>query len=404
MMLDFLPSWPLAVNNFVVFGLVLWAGLVGGELAHRSGYVPRITGYIAIGFLLGPAVLGLFSGEMVAGSKVFVDIALGLILFQIGEKLDVASMPRDPWLLATWFGECAATFVLVYAALWFLGVMPVTAALIAAIAMSSSPAVVLLVMRELNASGPASSRCLQLVALNNLLAFVVFSAILPFLHKEQAVAWSTSLLRPFYEVAGALALGFALAHATIALARLIGRRENAQFALLVGVIVLGVGMAHVLHVSNLLALLALGVFCRYLDRQRVLMEVEFGHGGDIFFVILFVVAGANLHVEELMTVGWLAVVFVAARALAKTAVVYGVTWASGYTHRQSFGIALALTPMAGMAIGLVESVRSVYPEAAATLAAIVLASVAILETVGPFATLAGLRLAGEVRGNATPDH
>jgi Kef-type K+ transport system membrane component KefB len=404
MTFDFLPSWPLAINNFVVFGLVLWAGLVGGEVAHRSGYVPRITGYIAIGFLLGPAGLGLLSGDMVASSRIFVDIALGLILFQIGEKLDVVTMPRDPWLMGTWLGECAASFALIYAALAFLGVGPVNAALIAAIGMSSSPAVVLLVMRELNASGPASSRCLQLVALNNLLAFFVFSAILPFLHKEQAVDWTNSILQPLYELGGALALGFLLALATIGLARLIGRRENAQFALLVGVIVLGVGLAHVIHVSNLLALLALGVFCRYLDRHRRLMEVEFGHGGDIFFVILFVVAGANLHVRELMTVGWLAVVFVAARAVAKLTVVYGVTWASGYTPRQSFGIALALTPMAGMAIGLVESVRVVYPQAAAMMAAIVLASVAILETIGPLATLLGFKLAGEVSKERTLVH
>jgi Kef-type K+ transport system membrane component KefB len=404
MSFDFLPAWPLAVNNFLLFGLTLWAGLVGGELAHRSGYVPRITGYIAIGFLLGPAALGLLSGEMVTGSRVFVDIALGLILFQIGEKLDVAGMPRDPWLLATWLGECAASFGLIYGALWWFGVAPVTAALIAAIGMSSSPAVVLLVMRELNASGPASSRCLQLVALNNLLAFFLFSALLPFLHHEQAVDWTTSILQPLYQVAGALALGFALAHATIALAQLIGPRENAQFALLVGVIVLGVGLAHAIEVSNLLALLALGVFCRYLDRQRSLMEVEFGHGGDIFFIILFVVAGASLHVEELMSVGWLAVVFVAARFVAKMAVVYGATWASGYSHRQSAGIALALTPMAGMAIGLVESVKGLYPEASAAMAAIVLASVAILETVGPFATLFGLKLAGEVKPDRTLDH
>ncbi|HSO06987.1 MAG TPA: cation:proton antiporter [Pelomicrobium sp.] len=404
MAFDFLPTWPPAVNNFVVFGLVLWAGLVGGELAHRSGYVPRITGYIAIGFVLGPAVLGLFSSEMVAASSVFVDIALGLILFQIGEKLPVRTMSTDPWLLGTWLGECAATFALVFGALWFLGIGPVAAALIAAIAMSSSPAVVLLVMREMNASGPASSRCLQLTALNNLLAFFVFSLILPFLHKEQAGDWAAAILQPLYQAAGALALGFVLAHATVALARLIGRRENAQFALLVGVIVLGVGLAHLLHVSFLLTLLALGVFCRYFDRQQTLMEVEFGHGGDIFFVILFVVAGASLHVEELMSVGWLAAVFVAARFVAKMSVVYGVTWASGYTHRQSFGIALALTPMAGMAIGLVESVKGLYPEASATLAAIVLASVAILETVGPLATMAGLRLAREVAADRPLDH
>lgn len=396
MAFEFLPSWPPAINNLVAFGLVLWSGLLGGELAHRSGYVPRITGYIVIGLLFGPGVLGLLTVEMVAASKVFVDIALGLILFQIGERLNVASIVRDPALLVTWLAEGAASFLLIYFGLVGFGVTPLHSALIAAIGMSSSPAVVLLVLREFGASGPVSERCLQLVALNNVLAFFVFSALLPFLHKENFADWATTVLQPLYQVAGSLALGLVLARATVALARLIGRRESAQFALLVGVIVLGVGLAHLTKVSNLLALLALGMFCRNLDRKKVLMEVEFGHGGDIFFVILFVVAGANLHIGELINVGWLAVVFVLTRFVAKTLAVYTATRMSGFSHPQALGGGLALAPMAGMAIGLAETLKGLYPAESVQVVAIILASVAILETVGPFATLAGMRLAGEV--------
>lgn len=396
MAFEFLPSWPPAINNLVAFGLVLWSGLLGGELAHRSGYVPRITGYIVIGLLFGPGVLGLLTVEMVTASKVFVDIALGLILFQIGERLNVASIVRDPALLATWLAEGAASFLLIYFGLVGFGVTPLHSALVAAIGMSSSPAVVLLVLREFGASGPVSERCLQLVALNNVLAFFVFSALLPFLHKENFADWDTTLLQPLYQVAGSLALGLVLARATVALARLIGRRESAQFALLVGVIVLGVGLAHLTKVSNLLALLALGMFCRNLDRKKVLMEMEFGHGGDIFFVILFVVAGANLHIGELINVGWLAVVFVLMRFVAKTLAVYAATRMSGFSHSQALGGGLALAPMAGMAIGLAETLKGLYPAESVQVVAIILASVAILETVGPFATLAGMRLAGEV--------
>jgi Kef-type K+ transport system membrane component KefB len=131
--------------------------------------------------------------------------------------------------------------------------------------------------------------------------------------------------------------------------------------------------------------------------------VEFGHGGDIFFVVLFVVAGANLHLEELARAGLLAIAFVLARFIAKSAVVFVAGRYSGLSSTQSFGLGLSLVPMAAMAIGLLKMTEELYP-GAASLTTTVLAAIAILETVGPLAVLWGLRLAGEIRPEARLDH
>ena len=40
----FLPSWPPQFGNLLLFGALLVAGLVGGELAHRWVALPRVTG------------------------------------------------------------------------------------------------------------------------------------------------------------------------------------------------------------------------------------------------------------------------------------------------------------------------------------------------------------------------
>ena len=101
MQLGFLPHWPFEANNFILFGVILLVGLVAGEFAHRSGVVPRITGFIAIGLLLGPGVSGLLTPEMMAQAQVFVDIALGLILFQLGLQLDFRAIRHDRSLLAS---------------------------------------------------------------------------------------------------------------------------------------------------------------------------------------------------------------------------------------------------------------------------------------------------------------
>lgn len=71
-----------------VVGALLLIGLIGAALANRSGRLPGITGMIFVGFLAGPSVLGLVSPTMLGEARVFVDIALGLILFQLGLLLD----------------------------------------------------------------------------------------------------------------------------------------------------------------------------------------------------------------------------------------------------------------------------------------------------------------------------
>ena len=95
----FLPDWPPAANAFLIFGLLLLAGLAGGRLAATTRVLPAITGYIATGFLLGPGVLGWLTDEMLAQSRVLAEFSLGLIVFDLGRRLDLKWASHDRWLL-----------------------------------------------------------------------------------------------------------------------------------------------------------------------------------------------------------------------------------------------------------------------------------------------------------------
>lgn len=402
-MVGYLPAWPPELNGFVLFGALILAGVAGGHLAHRTSFLPRITGFIAAGFVLGPSVLGLLTVEMLDMSRLFVDLALGLILFQLGRLLNLPLALRAPGLLGASLLESALSFVLVFVVLTALGIAAMPAALAAAIGISSSPAVVLMVVKELDARGPLTDRSLMLVAFNNVLSFLAYTLLLPFLHYSQAAAWDTVLLQPVYKLGVSLLLAWGLARLLLAIARLVGRNEGLQFALLVGVIVGGVGLSKVLDASMLLTVLAMGGFARHLDRRRALMRVDFGHGGQLFFVILFVVAGANLHVHDLLTAGWAALGFVLARFAGK-ALGAMMLVRTGLSPRKAGLAGLTLMPMAGMAIGLTQSTAAMYPHFATTLTAIVLGAIAILETVGPIATEFALKRSGEVRADARLDH
>lgn len=75
--LSFLPSFPFSTDPLLLFGLLLLAGLAGGELARRVLRLPRIVGYALIGLALGTSGVGALDAGLLKDAWIFVDIALG---------------------------------------------------------------------------------------------------------------------------------------------------------------------------------------------------------------------------------------------------------------------------------------------------------------------------------------
>lgn len=394
-MTSFLPDYPFSANPVLLFGLLLLAGLVGGELVRRVLRLPRIVGYVLIGLALGSSGLGLFDREMVKESWIFVDIALGLILFDLGRRLDFGWLKRDPWLAATGVLESALSFVLVYFTLAWFGVQPLYAAVAAAIGIATSPAVAMVMVQELRAQGQVTERMLGLTAINSVIAFVTVTMLLAGIHHEYRAGWRTVLLHPVYLLAGSLILGYLASVVAVVLARWLGKTERAHYVLVLGLIVLTIGAARMLELSVVLALLAFGVLSKNLDQRHDLMSFDVGLVGQLFVVVLFVMSGASLRIGDLMIGGVLAAAFVLARFVGKSVGVLALTYFSGARRGSAGLLCLALTPMSGLAISMVHGTTELYPEFGARLAAIVLSAVLIMEIIGPIAVQFALRRAGE---------
>ncbi len=391
-----LPSgWP-QLNTLVVFGLLLALGVLGGLVAARARYLPSITGFIVLGLIVGPSGLGLLTPRALAESSVLVDIALGLILFRLGVTLHPVKAARDRKLMVTSLVEGLGTFIAVLVLMLWADASPVLAVLAAAIAVSSSPAVLIHVVDELKAEGPSVRHAESLVAANNVLSFVLFSLALPMALLGDAFHLDTALLLPAYQLFGAVVVAMGVAWLVTSIARLTRHgEEHFRFALVVGAVMLTLGLAQGFKVSTLFASLALGIACRTMQGRTRLTRVDFGGGGDVFFVILFVFAGANLHLAEVLKYAPIAFAYVLVRSLVKVGAVYGCGIAYGTSHRSALASGLMLVPMAGLAIGLVQTTTVLMPEMGARVAAIVLAAVAIFETVGPPIVTYALRFSGE---------
>jgi Kef-type K+ transport system membrane component KefB len=392
--LSFLPTLPPALTPPILFGLLLLVGLLGGEVA-RLFALPRITGYLLVGMLFGPGGLGVLSSQLIQESRVFVDISLGLILFELGRRLDYQWLRRNRWLFATAIAESAFAFWAVYLGLRYFDYPPLFAALAAAIGIATSPAVVLLVAHELRSEGQLTERMLLLTAINSIFAFFSVTMLLPFLHLEYQAGWAETLLQPLYVMLGSLLTGFVASFLVLQFAAWLGKREDRQFIMLVGMIVITAGLARTLNLSVLVALLTLGILARNLDFGHKLMAVQFGHGGQLFFVILFVVAGAGLRFDALPHAGFIAGVYIVLRFLGKALAILVFGGLSGLRPGAAGLLSIALLPMSGLAIVMVQHTSSLYPEFGAELSAVVLSAVAIVELIGPLATQFALKQAGE---------
>ncbi|MDP1996478.1 MAG: cation:proton antiporter, partial [Gallionella sp.] len=254
------------------------------------------------------------------------------------------------------------------------------------------------VAHEVGAKGVVTESAKTLVALNNLISFVVFSATLPALHYSTGSDWMTIILQPVYQLTGSLLLGCALAFGLHMIAVRTQQAAQYKLALVIGTVIVAVGLAQQLKLSMLFAPLVIGVVIKNLERETVVSNLEFGAPFELFFIVLFVFAGAGLHLNELIEFAPAVLVLVLARSLAKMLGTTAMCSLFKEPIRAGISSGMLLIPMAGLAIGLVQTSGNLFPQYAATVTAIILGAVAIFETIGPPIAAYAFRVAGESGG------
>jgi Kef-type K+ transport system membrane component KefB len=182
--------------------------------------------------------------------------------------------------------------------------------------------------------------------------------------------------------------------------------EAAQYklALVIGAIMIMAGFAEELKLSVLFVPLTAGVTIKNLEKKTVISDLEFGEAFELFFILLFVFAGAGLHLHELIAYAPAVLAVVSARIVMKFLSVAAIFSIAGEPVKKGIAGGLLLLPMAGLAIGLVQESNALFPQHAAVISAIVLGAVTVFETVGPPVASLAFRLAGESGANQNTSH
>jgi Kef-type K+ transport system membrane component KefB len=390
----FLPSLPLTLSYPLLFGVLLVAGMLGGEMA-RSMRLPRIIGYVIVGFVIAPLAQAMSLDPLIEEARIFVDLALGLVLFDLGRRMDLQWMKRDWTLAASGLAESLLTFGAVFATLLYFDFSAVKAGLAASIAIGTSPAVVLLIVQDTRSEGQVTERALNLVALNSLLASILSTILLASAHLEARWEIESSLLHPLYLFLGSLALGALMAGFARLVARAVDKTKDLHFTLIAGMVVGAVGIAILFKLSVILSLLAFGLFARSDERSHDLLNVNLAPASRLLYIVLFVITGASLPLPALAFGGGVALAIVAARAAGKFLGILLVAPIGGLRMRQALGLGCALMPMSTLALMLQHDVAKNFPGYGQDLTAVFLAAVILMEIIGPIAVQWGLKFAGE---------
>jgi len=399
-------------------GLLVLGGFLAGELA-ASIALPRVTAYLLFGIVVGPSLASwLPKGfpTLVPQAELnyleFVQaLAVSLIGLIAGSELKIPFLrtagSRICKMLAfesVGVALCVCVLLVVVAGAvplfaqrtpnerWFL--IAVLTALISA----SSPAVVVAILRETQASGPFAQTSLAMVVLKDLVLVIVISALLAAWTsgQSQGTAWEATF-GVSWHLAGSLLVGliFALVLGVIA--------KRTRFRLDMVMVIAGFAIAlsgKLLNVAPLIVGITAGFALTNLSpntSRRLFSSID--NILPTTYVIFFATTGAKISLDSLMIIWPLAVGACAVRFVGCWSGLRIGCRVAGASDLERKWLWTAMVSQAGVSIALASEIHRVFAqqEWAVQLQSFMLATIVINEVIGPPLMRLGVIRSGEAR-------
>jgi Kef-type K+ transport system membrane component KefB len=387
------------VTPLAITALLFFAALLVAEAAVRVLRVQRIAALVVAGVLIGALRRSSEAAALMPLPRVLLEALAMVLLFEIGQRVPLGWLRRNPWLIAASFCESAVTFIAIYAVLALGFAIPLfDSAFVAVICMTASPIVVMSVSKDLGARGQVSERSLLYCTLSSVYAVLLVQFFLAG-YRAAAHVDITSVVQPVYLLAGSFLLG-ALAAAALRLYAMITRARGPL--LTIGIIcccVLLYAYAPPLALSPILSALFFGLIVRGTDRTHSVLSHQTSEIGAVLTFAYFILVGASLTWLDSWTLAGVAVAVAAVRLLAKVGANAAFASPSALSAAKGALVGIAGAPLSSLALTLTASVAQ-QPELkhAAEISGAVVLLMAIL---GPVLTELALRRAGEpTRGDA----
>ncbi|MGE0267050.1 MAG: cation:proton antiporter [Candidatus Omnitrophota bacterium] len=352
------------LNTLLVLGLALFGGTIGGRLFQKLK-IPQVVGYIFIGLLLGQSGVRMIDAQMLQALQPFNYFALGLIGFMIGGELnrEIFTKYGRQFIIILFF-EGMFAFVLVTLMVGFIGSLFVQdtqmvwslALLLGAISSATAPAATTDVLWEYKAKGPLTTAVFGIVALDDILAILLFAIASSFVTHWLGISDASlfeAVLHPVYEIGGAVLLGGLLG---VVLVKIIKhyRQKERMLVFLIGMVMFVLGLSVAMNVSMLLAAMILGMVVTNglpaMSKQVFSLVKDFT---PPVFILFFVFIGAKLNPQSISPLLlFFIVLYLIGRTVGKMSGAYLGAAISGAGESVKKYLPFCLFSQAGVAVGL----------------------------------------------------
>lgn len=366
-----------------------------------------------IGVILGPSFFNIVNEEFQHNLSFISDIALSFVAVSIGIELSFSTLKKQgKGIVIVIFTESLMAFFIVTSLLYLLTKDIALSLIFGAIAPASAPAGTVAIIQEYKAKGPLTKALFSVVGFDDGLGIIIFGFAAAFAKSilaQEAGAEAGSLLMllsgPVKEVIFSVIIGLALGFVFCLLARKLKSARDI-FILMFATILISSGISHMLHLSLILTNMILGIFIVNTQSHNLVEKIhnELSEFMPLLFVMFFVLAGSNLHIQALPSLGLLGLVYI----LGRTAGLMG-----GATIGSAIGklpanirkyLGMGILSQAGVAIGLALIVKNEFSAFGAhgayigdTVITTVTATCIFFEIIGPILTKIGLEKAGEIK-------
>ncbi|HXD21018.1 MAG TPA: trehalose-6-phosphate synthase [Vicinamibacterales bacterium] len=396
-----------SVGTALAVGFTLLGAWVAGDLLRRL-HLPRLTGYLLFGVLVGPYLANVITASMASQLQAITGLATTLIALIAGLTISLERLGKSlSAIVRLTTVTLAVVSIGIGTAAWFawswLPVAPessgmtraVIVCLLTIMVASVSPTMTAAVTTETGARGRLSELVLAVVVLADLVLLVLFSCGMQVARAllRPDVEGPNLLVRFAWETGGAVAFG-ALVGALFALyLRYIGR-EVTLALLAMCALLTQVGTTQ--QFEPLLAAVSAGLVIENLSvSQGDALRAAVQRGAPPVLIIFFVAIGSSLRVDALVALGPIALALAALRtALIRIGVRAGVN-ASGIDPRVGRHAWTGLISQAGITVGLASVVAAEFPGWGTQLQTLLIALIPIHELIGPMLFRRGLARAGE---------
>jgi len=383
------------LNSVQLFGLVLLGGLATGEASRRVLALPRTTGYVLFGLIAGQSGMDWITPLHIESAQLFIDLAIGLILFELGYLVPRTTAREGFNRLLAGIGISLSSGLLMLALFLYWGFAPTSALFAAALCLATSAAITIATCSDVGAKGERTGLLYTIVAINGCVAFSAVVLLTPFLGDTENISNLTSLGSALASILGSIILGGACAGLVLLGAEKLEKQPEHQHLLILGSIVLGVGTALFLEVSVLLPMLIFGFLVRTIDGERKVITIRIASDARVFLVITFVLAGAALDIAYLGEY-WLEALTIALLRLGgQLLAAMAARRRLGLSPQESLLLSIGLQPMSSVALVLLVNTQALYTGLEPKLVGILLATILLMQLCGPLATQTAIKGFGE---------